>query len=165
MTEESRPFRVCSSCRQPIAFGATYWVCSVSTCNQSRTALSFCSVPCWEMHLPSMRHRDPWAEERRAPTREAWAQEQALAVARTAVDPTPAAPHRPLVLLSDTPRDVLVVVSKLKAYVKARAGMNTSDGVVDRLSEHLRDLCDEAIRNAHADGRVTVLERDVPRRR
>ncbi|MBI5531242.1 MAG: hypothetical protein HY898_00900 [Deltaproteobacteria bacterium] len=58
------------------------------------------------------------------------------------------------------PRDVLVVVSKLKAYVRARSGFNTSDGVTDVLSDHLRDLCKQAIRNAAQDGRKTVLDRD-----
>ena len=60
----------------------------------------------------------------------------------------------------DLPEDVLVVVSKLKAYVKARSGMNTSDGVVDVLSDKIRKLCDAAIAVAQADGRKTVLDRD-----
>jgi histone H3/H4 len=38
--------------------------------------------------------------------------------------------------------------------------MNTSDGVVEVLSDHLRKLCVEAIRNAARDGRKTVLDRD-----
>jgi histone H3/H4 len=57
-------------------------------------------------------------------------------------------------------RDVLVVVSKLKDYVRARSGMNTSDGVVEVLSDRLRDLCDRAIERASRDGRKTVLDRD-----
>jgi hypothetical protein len=60
-------FRVCSSCRKPIAWGAVYYACSVSTCNRKRTALYFCSVGCWSDHLPTARHRDAWAEEKRAP--------------------------------------------------------------------------------------------------
>ena len=55
---------------------------------------------------------------------------------------------------------MLVVVSKLKAYVKARSGMSTSDGVVDALSQHLRKLCDQAIENATTAGRKTVMDRD-----
>ena len=62
--------------------------------------------------------------------------------------------------VDDLPQEVLVVVSKLKAYVKARSGMNTSDGVVDVLSAKLRKLCDAAIEVAQADGRKTVLDRD-----
>jgi histone H3/H4 len=60
----------------------------------------------------------------------------------------------------DLPREVLVVVSKLKSYVRARSSMNTSDGVVDVLSDHLRALCRAAIRSAAANSRKTVLARD-----
>ena len=60
-------WRRCSACKQPIEFGATYWVCNVSTCNRKRTALAFCSVSCWEVHLPSASHRKTWAVERIAP--------------------------------------------------------------------------------------------------
>ena len=57
-------------------------------------------------------------------------------------------------------RDVLVVVSKLKAYVRARSGMNTSDGVSEVLSEIVRELCDAAVQRAAAEGRKTLLARD-----
>ena len=46
--------------------------------------------------------------------------------------------------------------------MKARSGMNTSDTVVGVLSDHLRRLCNEAIRNAARDGRKTVMDRDIP---
>jgi len=52
------------------------------------------------------------------------------------------------------------VVSKLKKYVRDRSGMNTSDGVMAILSDHLRELCREAIRQAGQDGRRTLLDRD-----
>jgi hypothetical protein len=58
------------------------------------------------------------------------------------------------------PRDVLVVVSKLKLYIRARSGMNCSDGVVDVLSDRLRALADQAIERARIAGRRTVLDRD-----
>lgn len=61
-------WRPCSSCKRPIARGAVYWVCNVSTCNRKRTGLVFCSVECWDSHVPMMRHKESWAEERRAPT-------------------------------------------------------------------------------------------------
>ncbi|MBK9072981.1 MAG: hypothetical protein IPL79_18570 [Myxococcales bacterium] len=63
---------------------------------------------------------------------------------------------------ADYERDVLIVVSKLKKYVRDRSGMNTSDAVVDKLSDHVRAICDIAIRNAGRDGRKTVLDRDLP---
>jgi histone H3/H4 len=56
--------------------------------------------------------------------------------------------------------DVLIVTSKLKAYVKARSGMNTSDGVPLVLSAHVRRLARQAIRQAGTDDRKTVLDRD-----
>jgi len=55
------------------------------------------------------------------------------------------------------------VVSKLKQYVRERSGMNTSDSVVEVLSDALRTLADRAIRNAQRDGRKTVLDRDFPK--
>jgi histone H3/H4 len=60
----------------------------------------------------------------------------------------------------DHPGEVLVVVSKLKGYVKARSGMNTSDAVPGVLSAHLRRLARKAIRNAGTDDRKTVFDRD-----
>ena len=60
----------------------------------------------------------------------------------------------------DLPREILVVVSKLKAYVRARSGMNTSDSVMEVLSDRLRALCDEGIRHAANDGRKTLMDRD-----
>src|SRR4051812_30617914 len=60
---------LCSACRKPIPFGSTHWVCSVSTCNRDRTRLVFCSVACWDSHLATLRHREAWAVEARAPGR------------------------------------------------------------------------------------------------
>ena len=65
-------WRKCNSCKKPIAYEATYWVCNVSTCNRKRTGLVFCDVSCWDAHLPMMNHRESWAEERVAPTFEEW---------------------------------------------------------------------------------------------
>jgi histone H3/H4 len=56
--------------------------------------------------------------------------------------------------------EVLVVVSKIKSYIKDRSGMNTSGGVAPVLSDKVRRLCDEAIERARADGRKTVMDRD-----
>jgi len=38
--------------------------------------------------------------------------------------------------------------------------MNCSDGVTETLSDRLRSLCDQAIDQARAMGRKTVLDRD-----
>jgi len=173
MSEAGTTFwRRCSSCKKEIGFTRTYWVCNVSTCNRKRTGLVFCTTSCWDVHLPLMNHREAWAEERRAPTREAWLREQAeeSAAARAASAPASAperepqrrvvAPPAPKAPASPASRELLIVVSKLKAYVRERSGMNTSDAVMDLLSDRLRRLCDDAIRSAQRDGRRTVMERD-----
>ncbi len=56
--------------------------------------------------------------------------------------------------------EVLVVASKLKNYIRAQSGMNTSSAVMDILSSKIRGLCDAAIENAKREGRKTVMDRD-----
>jgi hypothetical protein len=197
----------CSACRSDIEFDSKYFQCSVSTCNRARTRLVFCSVPCWDSHVATLRHRDAWAEDKIAPSRAAWERELAEQPPEPARAPAPvptrpampsgtpsgarpetlrgipapataAAPPRRIVgepapapapgavpLADVTDRDILVVMSKLKKYIKDRSGMNCSDAVADVLSEHVRALCDESIRAAGRDERKTVLDRDVPRPR
>ena len=57
----------CSICGRPIRFGSLYYLCSVSTCNRKRAPLRFCSVDCWDAHLPDRNHRNPECVEERAP--------------------------------------------------------------------------------------------------
>lgn len=57
-------------------------------------------------------------------------------------------------------KEVLVVASKIKAYIKSSGEMKTSAGVLDALSDRLRSMCDQAIESARSDGRKTVLDRD-----
>ena len=159
-------WKICSTCKTPIEFGADHYLCSVSTCNRARMGLYFCSVPCWDAHVPMMRHRDAWAEPARAPSRAEWEAEEAKREAAESEERREeAAPKRRIVGAEsdDVPKEVLVVVSKLKAYVRARSGMNTSDGVTGPLSDHLRRICDRAIQNAARDGRKTILDRDIPK--
>jgi histone H3/H4 len=40
--------------------------------------------------------------------------------------------------------------------------MNTSESVTAALSDHVRAICDQAIRTAAAAGRKTVMDRDLP---
>jgi histone H3/H4 len=58
--------------------------------------------------------------------------------------------------------EVLVVASKIKTYIKTKSGMNTSAAVMERLSQKVRQLADEAIENAKREGRKTVMDRDFP---
>ena len=79
--------------------------------------------------------------------------------------PTAAAAVEGVKLSEVVDKDILIVVSKMKKYIKDRSGMNCSDAVADMLSEHVRVLCDDSIRAAARDERKTVLDRDVPRPR
>ena len=56
--------------------------------------------------------------------------------------------------------EILIVVSKLKNYIRSVAEMNTAGNVVPTLSGIVRNLCDKAIEKAKADGRKTVMDRD-----
>ena len=57
-------------------------------------------------------------------------------------------------------KEILVVASKIKKYVRSVAGMSTSANILPKLSDAIRSLCDQAIENARADGRKTVMDRD-----
>ena len=59
-----------------------------------------------------------------------------------------------------TEKEILVVASKLKNYIRGKSGMNTSAAVVDVLSDKVRELCDQAVESAKRDGRKTVMDRD-----
>ncbi len=164
MPEAAPPnqWRRCSACKKPLVFGSKYWVCNVSTCNKKRTGLAFCTVSCWEVHLPVANHREAWAEERTAPKTKSEAdaiESRGGGGTRRIVGTKVPSPKK-----NPVPEEILVVASRLKEYVKARAGMNTSDRVLLPLSDIIRTAVDEAIRNAERDERKTILDRDIPKR-
>jgi len=61
---------------------------------------------------------------------------------------------------SENSKEVLVVVSKLKNYIRDASGMNTSSSCAEVISELVRSLCNQAIERAKNDGRKTVMDRD-----
>jgi hypothetical protein len=111
-----------------------------------------------------MRHREAWAESAQAPNKEDYDREQAALLLRESNQKeqrmSDESNQQPPAPSGEPPRDVLVVVSKLKAYIKAKSGMNTSDGVISVVSDQIRRLCDQAAANAQRDGRKTVMDRD-----
>ena len=154
---EPNTWRKCTTCKKPISFGQKYWICSVSTCNRVRTDLVFCDLRCFDAHVPVLNHRDAGAFERKAPPQ--------------ASEPTPGptskqpSTNRPPGPLASSPADaseaeILEVVSKVKKYIKDQSGMNTSDAVMDLLSDRVRSLADQGIKTATVNGRKTVMERD-----
>ena len=58
--------------------------------------------------------------------------------------------------------DLLVVASKVKQYIKDKSQMSTSANTLVALTEILKGVCDQAIQKAQAEGRKTVMDRDVP---
>ena len=56
--------------------------------------------------------------------------------------------------------EVLVIASKVKKYIKATGGLNSSGSVIDVLTKKVEELCDGAIENAKNDGRKTVMDKD-----
>ena len=62
---------VCATCRKLIPPGTSAVRCTVASCNTGRMKLRFCSVVCWEKHVPTARHRKPaYVIEDRAETTE-----------------------------------------------------------------------------------------------
>jgi histone H3/H4 len=57
-------------------------------------------------------------------------------------------------------KEVLVVISKLKNYIREKSDFNTAGSVAPKVSDMIRNLCDQAIANARKDGRKTVMDRD-----
>ena len=153
-------WRRCNACKQPIEFGALYWVCSVSTCNRKRTGMVFCSDDCWGMHLPSANHREAWTVGKRAPSAAEVAAEQA---AEKEGRPRRRIAASPGGAKAVSAAEILIVASRLKSWIRKTSGFNTSDDVLGPLSEIVRKVCQDAIRNAERAGRKTVLERDIPR--
>lgn len=57
--------------------------------------------------------------------------------------------------------DVLVVTSKVKKLIKEMGDCNTSSETIGVLSEAVLKLCQKGIDSAKADGRKTVMARDI----
>lgn len=57
--------------------------------------------------------------------------------------------------------DVLVVTSKVKKFIKEAGGFNTSSETIEVLSKAVEQLCRRGVEGAKADGRKTVMARDI----
>ena len=176
-------WRKCSTCKKDILLNSIYYECSVSTCTGLRTGYVFCSINCWEVHLPGAKHRNAGAIEKKSPQKleESHSGDNQLKVNITnnpqststvQTAPTSASssgPTRRIIVnsTSSSPsnsssmsQEVLVVVSKMKQYIRDISDMNTAEEVNKILSDKIRSECNRAIENARADGRKTVMARD-----
>ena len=150
----------CSSCKKPIHYGQKHYICSVSTCQTKRFFPRFCSLGCWDAHVAVLNHRNAWAEEQfapkeppvsaRLPSGGGDSDELRARLMRQMKSEAKGAPTK----------DVLIVASKLKKYIKERADMNCSADVMEALSDIVRLHANDAIDRARADGRKTVKGRD-----
>ena len=155
----------CSSCKKPIAYGAKHYICSVSTCQTTRFFPVFCSVNCWDAHVPIMNHRSSaWAEEAFAPKHAPISSRlpsgggdsdelRARLMRQMAADQK-----------GTEEKDILIVASKLKKYIRDKSGMSCSADVLEALSDMVRMHANDAIDRARADGRKTVKGRDFSSR-
>lgn len=57
--------------------------------------------------------------------------------------------------------DVLVVTSKVKKFIKEHSACNTSADTIEVLSKAVEELCKRGAQSAKADGRKTVMARDI----
>ena len=149
---EATYWRKCGSCKKEIGFNTDYQVCNVSTCRK----LVFCSVDCWDLHNPVMNHKSSWAEENRSPRKENFHPDQEnVGQRRIIVSSSPKASEGNVV-----DEEILIVASKLKAYIKDKYDMNTAANVMEALSRDVRRLTDRAVDKARSEGRKTVMDRD-----
>ena len=151
-------WKKCSTCKEDILTGQKYYVCSVSTCQAKATNYVFCSVNCWDAHVPTERHRlgSAGALERVAPKDSILTKAPSL---------SPEAPIQKQLQMQPIPTpsreaEILVVVSKVRKYISDRSGMNTSAEAYEVLTSKVKKLCELAIDNARAQGRKTVMARD-----
>lgn len=180
-------FRKCSSCKKEIPFKGKYFLCSVSTCRHPRSGSRFCSIDCWDAHLGIMRHRDAEVLEAKAPSREEYEAELAQekvseqTQSSTAKDPGAVNTKEKIssnqaskeVVMNTVPVtennqnqeefavDTLVVVSKVKNFIRERSGMNTSQCCIDALTQKVCRDALQAIEKAKEAGRKTVMGRDI----
>jgi histone H3/H4 len=91
-----------------------------------------------------MNHREAWCIEKKAPT--------------SASDVSDASKGSSSGTSGSN--EILVVVSKLKDYVKEESGLSVANDALDAISHLLRRECDDAIQKADKDGRKTVKGRD-----
>lgn len=161
---EPNVWKKCSTCKKPIHFRQKYYICSVSTCSGQRTGYVFCSIQCFETHLPGAKHRDAGAIEKTAPSvmisTPPASSLNSSASSVSASSPQSSSGSKPSNSGHEAEKEILIVASKLKEYIRAKSEMNTSASVMDILSEMVRIACDRAIESARSDGRKTVLDRD-----
>ncbi len=152
-------WKKCSTCKKSINFTEDYYVCSVSTCNTKRTGYTFCSVPCFDQHIPAARHKSAGAIREQAPEKSDVKDGKTEPPRRKKI--IPQMYSKPSNKQVSKGGDILVIASRFKDFVSEQSEFNTSASVMSALSDHLRHVAMQAIDNAREDGRRTVMESDL----
>ncbi len=150
-------WKKCSSCKKAISLNSKYFECSVSTCTGDRTGYVFCSIACFEVHLPGAKHRSAGAVEKTSPMTASPDAPKRIIVQNPSISMPGANTQQNK---SSMESEVLVVVSKMKQYIKDISDMNTSEDVNQVISHMVRIQLDRAVENARREGRKTVMARD-----
>lgn len=158
MSTESNEWKKCSTCKTSIPLGGKYYVCSVSTCNNKRTGYQFCSVACFDQHIPGARHKSAGAIEEKAPLVAEKQVEEDSKGRRIIPKQKLSAPSN---LQKARGGEILIIASRLKEFIDQQSEFNTSASVMDVLSDHIRHVAMQAIDNAREQGRKTVMEQDL----
>ena len=146
-------WKKCGPCKKEIYPGMNYCRCSISACSSH----AFCSQSCFAIHSEMMRHRDAFPDEAVAPP--LTSPEELRRKVETAAPSAPSAPITKSAAASED-TDILIVMSKLKHFVRQHSGLNTSTGVAEALSNLVRQHCRLAIEKAQQAGRKTLMDRD-----
>ena len=99
-----------------------------------------------------MNHKSAGAEDATAPT----TLDEQEKPKRYIVTPSQTNSSQP----DSTPREILIVASKLKDYVKTKHDLNTSANVMEKLTLVVMRAADEAAQKAKSEGRKTLMDRD-----
>ena len=155
-------WKKCNICKKEIPFGSAYFLCSVSTCRNSRTGFTFCSLECWDAHLGFVKHRSCFAEEAIAPRGDDFLTKES-SDENTMIEERPSrriiCSHQPTSVQHNV--DTLVVVSKVKQFIKDESELNTSQCAIDALTQKVVQACLDGIVRAKEAGRKTLMGRDI----
>mgnify|MGYP003691498719 CR=1 FL=1 len=161
MNENQNYWRKCIACKKEINFSTKYYKCSVTSCDKKRSPAQFCTVDCWDVHRSIMSHKSAGADEYHSPTKDKWLQEISNAPkVRLVSKKSTSTPTASSLDYKTENEEILVVVSKLKAFVKESTGLNTSADVMPALSDIIRKSCLNAAKSAEQSERKTLMARD-----
>lgn len=69
--------------------------------------------------------------------------------------------HQAAPLNTDVKVETLIVISKVKTFIKEQAGFNSSQCAIDALTQEVASACLRGIEKARKAGRKTVMGKDI----